>query len=152
MKTAFVRSTVAPAFACVLASCSSTSIPRSSLEFGRPSTDAINHYPVQVTGVDFLTVKQGNFVAIEPGRHWISVETEPVRGSRWALSKAFLMYIEPCTQYYVAAQKAAPLLPDWSLVVESTVTVADCDPQVELERAAARRAGRIMPAASSPPA
>jgi hypothetical protein len=108
----------------------------------------LNRYPVFVTSVDG-TSSVFHPLPITTGNHQVTFDATPVAGFTEPPQKTFAMTIEPCTRYYVAAQRTSPLLQDWELVVERTLPVAGCDPQREREKAQKEVAAGRQPPLSS---
>ena len=105
----------------------------------------INRYPVRVVAIDgsYQTFKP---VPISPGEHVLTIDAVPVAGFSVPVQKVYPMTIEPCTRYYIAAQRRSPVIQDWELVVEEKWPVAGCDPVKELEKArVATRTGGPSP-------
>ena len=109
-----------------LAGCA-TSTPLSQLDDGQVYYRAhLNRYPVVVNAID----GKGNLVRdpqIDPGQHNVSFTTRPVAGFSGSIEKTYAMRIEPCTRYYVAADRATSLSQDWTLVVEKSEPVGGCN-------------------------
>ena len=130
-----------------LAGCSSA--PLSYLNDGYVYHRAVlNRFPVRVVAVD------GNYTAfrpvpVAPGVHNLLIAAAPVAGFRVPLEKTYPMNIEPCTRYYVAAQRTSPLLQDWELVVEESYPVAGCNPAQEVEKAKTAAISGMTPQGSS---
>ena len=96
-------------------------------------------YAVRVLAVDatsYLSVPaQG--VQVLPGARSLLLAAEPGQGARRVVQKRFVLKVEPCTRYVLAARRQSPLEADWELVVQSVTAVASCDPAEELKKAAA---------------
>lgn len=107
----------------------------------------LNRYPVRVVAIDG-TYTAFRPVPIAPGTHVLTIDAFPVAGFSQPVQKRYPMTIEPCTRYYIAAQRQTALSQDWELVVEQTWPVAGCDPQREREKASAALSG-VPNAASS---
>lgn len=108
----------------------------------------LNRFPVRLLAID------GSYAAfhpvpIAPGMHSLLLAASPVAGFRVPPEKTYPMNIAPCTYYYLAAQRASPLLQDWELVVEETYPVAGCNPAQELEKAKTAAISGVAPQASS---
>lgn len=97
----------------------------------------LNRYPVRIVAVDGQTTFRQP-VPVAPGPHTIIAEAAPGSGPNLQLQKAFVLNIEPCTHYHLAADRESPLLAEWTLVVESKDKVGACNPEEELKRAQPR--------------
>ena len=86
-------------------------------------------------------------VPITPGQHLLRLDAQAVGGFGERVSKTYPITIEPCTRYYLAAQRQSQISQDWELVVERTFPVGGCDPAAERERAKTS-AISAMPASS----
>jgi hypothetical protein len=122
------------ALGMTLAAAGCATAPLSFVD-GRPFGHAtLNRYPLHIVSVDGqLTFREP--VPVAPGPHTIVAEAAPGAGANLRLQKAFVLKIEPCTHYHLAADRESPLLAEWALVVESTDKVGACDPVEELKRA-----------------
>ncbi|HET7792300.1 MAG TPA: hypothetical protein VFL64_02850 [Rhizobacter sp.] len=120
------------ATALVLVAC--TTAPLSFL-VGRPLTKTdMTLYPVRVVSVDGghdFTLP----AAVGPGVREVVLEAAPGRGALNGVQKTFMMKIEPCTRYFLAARRDSPMSSDWALVVDSTETVGGCTPEEEFRKA-----------------
>lgn len=133
--------------AAALAGCSSA--PLSFINDGSVyHRQVLYRFPVRVVAVDGVyTAFQP--VPISPGTHSLLIAAAPVAGFHMPRQKTYPMTIAPCTRYYLAAQRASPLLQDWSLVVEETYPVAGCNPAQELEKAKTAAISGLTPRSSS---
>ena len=130
----------------VLAGCASA--PLSFFNDGYVYHRAVlNRFPVRVVAVDG-TYSFQRPLPVSPGLHEVKLAAVPVAGFRVPLEKTYPITVAPCTRYYLAAQRASPLLQDWDLVIEETYPVAGCDPAQEIEKAKTM-AISATPAASS---
>jgi hypothetical protein len=93
-------------------------------------------YAVTVVSVDG-TIQFHNPVQVAPGLRRLTLEAAPASGARRSVQKAVDFKVEPCTWYYLAAQRSSPMAADWTLVVDSKETVAGCKPELELSKAGA---------------
>ena len=91
----------------------------------------LNRYPVFVVAVDGST-PGFRPIPLTMGEHIVALDAVPVAGFVDPVRKVYSLTIAPCTRYYLAAQRASPLLQDWDLVVETTFSSGGCDPAVEL--------------------
>lgn len=121
------------ASALILAGCASA--PLSFFYDGSVyHRSVLNRFPVRVVAVDG-TYSFQRPLPVSPGLHEVKLAAVPVAGFRVPLEKTYPITVAPCTQYYLAAQRASPLLQDWELVVEETYPVSGCDVAKELEKA-----------------
>jgi hypothetical protein len=134
-----VRPVLLVAAATLLAACGTA--PLSYLNDRQVNDRAqLHRFPVLVTQIDG---KGTTFepVPIAPGVHQVVMEAPPVAGFTLPVRKVYPMTIEPCTRYYIAAQRAAKFTQDWDLVIEVTYPVAGCDPAKELQKAGIASSG-----------
>ena len=64
-------------------------------------------------------------VQVEPGLHRVVVTAERHGGFR-GRTVAFELNVEPCTRYYINAQFANPITPDFVPVIDHQETIAGC--------------------------
>jgi len=130
------RATLAAVAVAALATAACGTAPLSFID-GQPfSRVTVNRYPVRIVAVD----GQAYFhepVLVAPGLHTIVAEAAPSRGPHIPLQKGFVLDVQPCTRYHIAADRESPLVPEWTPVVESTEQVAGCNPEEELRKAKA---------------
>ena len=124
---------LALASSALLVGCSTA--PLSYLENGPLTRTDPKLYPVRLISVD------GDFSAqhsrpVSAGPHSIVVAPQPLPGTRRLDERVFMLRIEPCTRYYLAARRESPVIHEWELVVDAKEPVAGCD--AEEERAKAR--------------
>jgi hypothetical protein len=62
---------------------------------------------------------------VAPGSYRVVVQAPPWRGFSGS-EKAFTLDIAPCKRYYINAQFANPVGPDWTPVVDYVETIAGC--------------------------
>ena len=108
----------------------------------------LNRFPLIVIAVDGSSSLQRP-LPVSPGLHEVKLAAVPVAGFRIPLEKTYPITVAPCTRYYLAAQRASPLLQDWDLVVEYTEPVSGCDPAREIEKARTMAISGAPTAASS---
>ena len=129
--------TLLPALAVTFVAAACATAPLSFVD-GRPFTHAtLNRYPLHIVAIDGQTYFRQP-VPVAPGPHTIVAEAAPGSGPNLRLQKAFVLNIEPCTHYHLAADRESPLLAEWTPVVESTDKVGDCKPEEELKKAQPR--------------
>ena len=108
----------------------------------------LHRYPVVLIAVDGVYTSF-HPVPIAPGTHLLTVDAAPVAGFTLPVQKKVSLTIEPCTRYYIAAQRESPLQQDWQLVVEETFAVGGCDPAKELEKAKTSAISGLSPSPTS---
>lgn len=123
--------------ACTLALAGCASAPMSFVDaMPTPRTDT-SLYPVRVVSVDGST-QFGGFdrpVQLYPGTRRLVLEAAPGRSAKGSVQKSFVLQIEPCKRYYLAAKRQSPMDADWSLVEGQKDPVAGCDVKDELRKA-----------------
>ncbi len=121
-----------PTFALMaLAGCAAA--PMSLLDGTPYHRTYLNRYPVQIVAVN------GDFTLERPKRVYagvntLVVETAPVGGIRIARQQAVAFKVQPCTRYYLAAERATSLSQDWTLVIDHVESVAGCNQEEELAK------------------
>lgn len=126
---------IAAAAAVVLAGCASG--PLSFIE-GVPLTRTDSSlYPVRIVAVDGSMHFDGPSepVQLSPGPRHVVLEAAPSRSARKTVLKSFILQIEPCRRYYLAAQRQSSMDADWTLVEDRKEVVAGCDEAEELRKA-----------------
>jgi hypothetical protein len=121
-----------------LAACST--VPLSFIEDRQVSErTSINRYALNVDAIDGEYVLHNRVadssIPVAPGTHQVLFSAPPPAHFHELIQKSYPMTIAPCTRYYVAAQRANPLTPDWNLVVEYSERVGSCNPDEELKKA-----------------
>ncbi len=118
-----------------LAGCANSSAPLSFLNDEQVTQRAqLHRYPVFVTAVDGRSTGFRP-VPISPGQHLVTMDAPPVGGLTQPVQKTIPMTIEPCTRYYLAAQRDSALTQDWHLVIEDQLPVGGCNPDEERRKA-----------------
>jgi len=87
----------------------------------------INRYPVAITAVDGVYSLQ-NPRYVDAGTRRLTVEAPPVGGMREPVRKEFDFKVERCVRYWLAAQRATALSPDFELVIDHAEVVPGCRP------------------------
>jgi hypothetical protein len=133
MKFEITRSLVV-CVAAALVGCQTA--PLSFLD-GQPQTRTdTSLYPLKVVSVDG-SIQFHNPVQVAPGPRWLTLEAVPGAGARNGVQRSYVFKVEPCTRYYLAAQRTSPMATDWSLIIESKESVTGCNPELELKNASA---------------
>jgi hypothetical protein len=105
----------------------------------------LNRYPVQIVAVD------GEYSTISPRRvdagiHRLTIDAPPVANFREPVRREFTFKVEKCVRYWLAAQRATSLTPDFELVIDHAEPVPGCTPYgVPQERSV------VVPANIPPP-
>ncbi len=76
---------------------------------------------------------------VYPGLNTLVLEARPVGGMRLPHQQTVAFDVEPCTRYYLAAERETSLSRNWKLVVDRKESVAGCSKEEELAKA--RREG-----------
>lgn len=87
----------------------------------------LNRYPVSIVAVD------GEYSTITPRRvdagvRRLTVDAPPVANFREPVRKEFEFKVEKCVRYWLAAQRATSLTPDYELVIDHAEPVPGCMP------------------------
>ena len=120
------------ASSALLVSCSTA--PLSYLENGPLTRSDPKLYPVRVISVDGDFSTQGSR-PVSAGPHSIVVAPQPLPGTRRVDERVYMLRIEPCTRYYLAAHRESPVIHEWKLVVDAKEPVAGCDAAEEQAKA-----------------
>jgi hypothetical protein len=113
--------------------------PLSFLDGHKLDRVTLNRYGVRIVAVDGQMMFH-NPVQVAPGTHSVVIEALRAQGPNLQIQQAFAFHVEPCTHYYLVADRESPLLSQWTLAVERTEKVGACDPQEELRKAKATSA------------
>jgi hypothetical protein len=106
---------------------------------------SMNRFPVQIVAVD------GEYSTISPrrvdaGMRRLTIDAPPVANFRDPVRKEFMFKVEKCVRYWLAAQRATSLTPDFELVIDHAEPVPGCAPYgVPQERSV------VVPANVEPP-
>ncbi|MFN3630853.1 MAG: hypothetical protein ACK4XK_12490 [Casimicrobiaceae bacterium] len=100
----------------------------------------MNRFPVAIIAVDGVYSIQ-NPRYVEAGVRRLTVEAPPVGDMREPVRKAFDFKVERCVRYWLAAQRATALSPDFELVIDHAELVPGCQPY-----GATRPVQAVMPA------
>ncbi len=107
-----------------------------------------DRYPVSILAIDGSS-PAFRPVPITPGEHVMRLDAAAVGGFSERVTKNYPFTVEPCTRYYIAAQRETALSQDWQLVVERTFPVGGCDADAERAKAeTAAISGLPLPASS----
>jgi hypothetical protein len=86
--------------------------------------------PVQILSVDGRIYRSGP-VQVAPGTHSVVLAS----GGGPNPNRQVSMLVEPCTRYFLAAQRESVTSRTWEMKVASTEPVAGCDPAEERKKA-----------------
>jgi hypothetical protein len=116
---------------------------------GRPktTTDPLL-FPVRVVSVDG-GINFQNPVQVAPGPRWVVLEAAASGSARGTTQQTFVMRVEPCTRYHLAAKRNSPAEATWQVVVDSKETVPGCDPAEEMKKTKPGSTSYLMPAPKS---
>jgi hypothetical protein len=111
---------VALVLCLTLVGCSTTySDQVSFLDGDRFYRANIHTSPTRITAVDGeSTFIRENPVRVEPGEHVVRVVTAPTAGFTVAEARELKLNIEPCSRYFIVAERDNRLLQDWRPVVD----------------------------------
>lgn len=108
----------------------------------------------QVVAVRILTVDGERPLtapyALPPGPHWIEAMPQTASAAQAPKAQSFVLKIQPCTYYYLAARRNPIVQGSWKLIVDAEETITACNPAEELRRARTATARPQAPA--TPPA
>ena len=121
--------------------------PQSFLD-GNPQSKTSTLVPVRIVAVDG-DMTHTTPVAVLPGPRWLDVivASDPNRAT--AKPQTVVLKIQPCTYYYLGAQRRSPLDKDWKLVVDAEETLTSCNPADQHRKAQA--AAKPAPNPATPP-
>ena len=131
IRSPFLAGLLGPLVAA-LAGCATA--PLSYLDGHLLDRSTLNRYPVRIVSVDGQ-IEFHNPVQVAPGQRWVVVEAAPGSGANLLTQQSFVLKVEPCTRYYLAADRPSPLLSEWRLVIERTEPVGSCNPEEEMKKA-----------------
>lgn len=89
--------------------------------------------------------------ALPPGPHWIEAVPQTASAAQAPKSQSFVLKIQPCTYYYLAARRNPVVQGSWKMIVDAEETITSCNPADELRKARTATA-RPQPTAPTPPA
>lgn len=103
------------------AGCASISPSTSYLYGERYHLAKTNTFATTITAVDgHSTLPRSVPVLLDPGRHVITLTTAPVAGFRVSEARELDLLVEPCTRYYIVAERDNRLQQNWRPVIEHT--------------------------------
>ena len=119
----------------VVATAGCASAPLSLL-VGEPKTKTeLLLFPVKIVSVDG-GIEFRNPVQVAPGPRWLVLEAGPSAGARTKVQKSFVLRVEPCTRYFLAARRASAVAAEWEVVIDAKEPVSGCDAEAEMRKAA----------------
>ncbi len=132
------------AAACTVTFAGCATAPLSFLD-GQPRTATdIQLYPVRVVSVDG-NIEFRNPVQVAPGRRLLVLEAAGSNSARGTTQQAFVMGIEPCTRYFLAARRMSPMDANWQIVIDAKETVPGCDAADEIKKSEPRATSLLTP-------
>ena len=76
-------------------------------------------YPTVITAIDGRsTLINSSPVPVESGPHVLRLATAPVAGFRFPQERDLKMVVEPCTRYFIVAERDNSLAQDWRPVID----------------------------------
>lgn len=82
-------------------------------------------FATSITAIDgHSTMPRSEPILVEPGRHLIRLVTAPAAGFRFPEVRELDLVVEPCTRYYIVAERDNRLQQNWRPVIDH-VEVAD---------------------------
>lgn len=91
-------------------------------------------YPVHIVSVD-ARIQFDKKVQLAPGLHELVLQAYPSQAARGSPQKRVVMAVEPCTRYFLAAQRQSPLDAEWTLIETAKEAVVGCDKDEEIRKA-----------------
>jgi hypothetical protein len=128
--TASRRPSPALLVACIavlagLVSCASSQ-PFSYLDGYRWNRAELYTYDTLIAEVDGTSYAYNSKIRVDPGRHHIVLETQPVAGFSVNPRKALDLDVEPCVRYWFEAKRANALTQDFEPRVNYKEPIAGC--------------------------
>jgi len=126
-----MKTSIALLCSFILAGCAAA--PMSLLDGTPYHRTHLNRYPVRIVAVN------GDFTLEQPKRVYagvnsLVVEAAPVGGIKVARQQAVAFKVQPCTRYYLAAERETSLSQDWKLVIDHAEAIATCNPEEEIAK------------------
>jgi Prokaryotic membrane lipoprotein lipid attachment site len=90
-----------------------------------PDQLATNQFPVSILSIDGADPTWAPAL-VKPGKRELLVAGPRPPGLSQPMNKTFTLDVKPCTTYYVVAQKASAMAPDYQVVVAATKPVPNC--------------------------
>lgn len=95
--------------------------------------------PAMVVAVDGKPTRGRRAEPVAPGFHEVEVSLPSPRGTSRPGREVITIAAEPCTRYYIGAQRSTATSRDWSAFVERSEAIGECDVQTAtVQRDAAR--------------
>ena len=116
-------------FAVGLAACAGLPQPFSQLNGHRYNLTPIDTYSVQIVRVDDHDTLSSP-VLVDPGMRKVTVQGPPDGTHRFGEQRTVELNIAPCTRYYLVAQKANRLTPDFAVKVDYQEPIGGCSSTV----------------------
>ena len=119
-----LRTTAAAALALIVAGCQTWGPTWSEVTGVRYHRAIADRWPARIVAVGNDAVFQTPY-KVAPGTYRLAVESPRHDGFPGTILEMTLN-IEPCKRYYVNAQFAGPVGPDWRPVVDEVESIAGC--------------------------
>jgi hypothetical protein len=115
------------ALPAVLSGCASMMSSYSEVTGARYNLAIMDRRAVEIVRVGNTTGWANNQpVQVNPGTYPVVVASRPHGGFAGGLQQTMELRIDPCKRYYVNAQYANPITPDYQVVVDYVETIAGC--------------------------
>ena len=83
----------------------------------------MNTYPTGILSIDGEATYYDP-TTITPGRHVLRVQGA---SPSWSTAvKEYVLEVQPCVRYYIAAYRAAPNIPDWEVRIDEILPISGC--------------------------
>ena len=117
------------ALPAVLSGCASMMSTYSEVSGDRYNLAIMDRRSVEIVRVGNTTGWANNQpVQVNPGTYPVVVASRPHGGFAGGLQQTLDLKVEPCKRYYINAQYANPITPDYQVVVDHVETIAGCRP------------------------
>ena len=113
----------------LLSGCASMMSTYSEVTGERYNLAIMDRRSVEIVRVGSTTGWANNQpVQVNPGTYPVVVASRPHGGFAGGQQQTLELKVEPCKRYYVNAQFANPITPDYQVVVDHVETIAGCRP------------------------
>jgi hypothetical protein len=127
--SSWIKPVMCATFAAGLAACAGMPQPFSQLDGHRYYRVPIDTYAVQIVRVDGRDTLDSP-VFVDPGLRRITVQGPPDAVHRLGEERTVELNIAPCVRYYLVAQKANRLTPDFTVKVDYQEPIGGCNSTV----------------------
>jgi hypothetical protein len=115
------------ALPAVLSGCASMMSTYSEVSGDRYNLAIMDRRSVEIVRVGNTTGWANNQpVQVSPGTYPVVVASRPHGGFAGGLQQTLDLKVDPCKRYYINAQYANPITPDYRVVVDHVETIAGC--------------------------